>query len=254
MGINADSRPAFLPRSTPRVLRTDEVSRLVGEFAEAARNAWKAGFDGVEIHAGNGYLHDQFMNGTLNTRSDRYGGSIEDRLRFTLETVDAVTDAIGREHTGIRLSPFGRFNEMPAFNDEAETYLTLATELSQRNIAYVHISEQTRWADDVSVPHNFLRDFRNHFQRPLIIAGGYLKHNGQAVIDGNEADLIAMGRPFLANPDLVERLRNDRPLSEPDSATFYSAGAKGCIDYPVYDSAKPRAKLPWRRPRIKWEL
>lgn len=234
MAFDADGKPAFLLQSKPRALLTDEVPIIVGEFAQAARNALEGGFDGVEIHAANGYLHDQFINGALNTRNDRYGGSIDNRIRFTLETVDAVIEAIGRERTGIRLSPFGRFNEMPAFEDEAETYLRLAAELAKRNIAYVHVSDQTRWADDVSIPSNYLRDFRKASQRPLILSGGYLETNGQAAIDNDEADLIAVGKPFLANPDLVERLRNGWPLNEWDTKTFYTQGPEGYIDYPFY--------------------
>jgi 2,4-dienoyl-CoA reductase-like NADH-dependent reductase (Old Yellow Enzyme family) len=235
MAFDEDGLPAFLVQSKPRALRTEEVSKIVGEFAHAARNAREAGLDGVEIHGANGYLHDQFINGTLNTRDDRYGGSIENRIRFTLETVDAVISAIGGEHTGIRLSPFGRYNEMPAFEDEAETYLTLAAELSKRNIAYAHFSDQTRWADadDVSIPENFLRAFRSAFRGPVILAGGYLKENGQAAIDAGEADLIGIGKPYIANPDLVERLRNNWPLNEWNSKTFYTEGSKGYIDYPM---------------------
>jgi len=125
------------------------------------------------------------------------------------------------------------FGEMPAFDDEAETYLTLASELSKRGIAYVHISDQTRWADDVSIPKNFLQAFRSAFRGPLILAGGYLRDNGQAAIDSGEADLIAIGKPFIANPDLVERLRNNWPLNSWDERTFYTAGAKGYTDYGV---------------------
>src|SRR5262249_17490392 len=145
MAFDEDGLPAFLVQSKPRALRTEEVPRIVGEFARAAHNGREAGLDGVEIHAANGDLHDQVINGALNTRDDRYGGSIENRVRFTLETIDAVIGAIGGERTGIRLSPFGRYNEMPAFEDEAETYLALAAELSRRDIAYAHFSDQTRW-------------------------------------------------------------------------------------------------------------
>ncbi|HTJ91716.1 MAG TPA: alkene reductase [Pararobbsia sp.] len=234
MAFDEKGQPAFLLQGTPRALRTEEASQIVGEFARAARNAREGGFDGIEIHGANGYLHDQFINGALNTRDDRYGGSIENRLRFTLETVDAVVDAIGGERTGIRLSPFGRYNEMPAFDDEADTYLKLASELSKRGIAYVHFSDQTRWADDVAIPDHYLRAFRSAFQGPLILAGGYLSDNGQAAIDSGEADLIGIGKPFIANPDLVERLRNDWPLNEWDESTFYTAGAEGYTDYEVY--------------------
>lgn len=236
MAFDENGLPAFLVQSKPRALRTEEVSQIVREFAQAAGNACDGGLDGVEIHGANGYLHDQFINGALNTRTDRYGGSIKNRIRFTLETVDAVINTIGAARVGIRLSPFGRYNEMPPFEDEAETYLALATELSKRNIAYAHFSDQTRWADaeDVSIPRNFLREFRNAFRGPVILAGGYLKENGQRAIDAGEADLIGMGKPFLANPDLVERLRNDWPLNPWDSKTFYTGGPAGYTDYPLY--------------------
>ena len=146
-----------------------------------------------------------------------------------------MAGAIGRERTGIRLSPFGRYNEMPPFDDEAETYLTLATELARRHIAYAHFSDQTRWddADGVAIPGNFLREFRSAFGGPVILAGGYTRETGQAAIDAGEADLIGIGKPFLANPDLVERLRNDWPLNDWNSKTFYSDGPVGYVDYPV---------------------
>jgi len=237
MAFDDNGQPAFLLQSKPRALRTDEVPRIVGEFARAARHALEGGLDGIEIHGANGYLHDQFINGALNTRDDRYGGSIENRLRFTLETVDAVVDAIGGERVGIRLSPYGRYNEMPPFDDEAETYLTLASELASRGIAYVHFSDQTRWADDVSIPDDYLRAFRRAFGGPLILAGGYLRENGQAALDAGQADLIGIGKPFIANPDLVERLRNGWPLNAWDEKTFYTAGAKGYTDYGVCSPA-----------------
>jgi 2,4-dienoyl-CoA reductase-like NADH-dependent reductase (Old Yellow Enzyme family) len=232
MAFDEDGLPAFLLQSKPRALRTEEVSQIVNEFAEAARNARAAGLDGIEIHGANGYLHDQFINGAINDRGDRYGGSRENRIRFTLETVDAVISAVGRERVGIRLSPFGRYNEMPAFADEAATYLMLATELGKRKIAYVHFSDQTRWAEDVAIPADYLRAFRKAFRGPLILAGGYDKESGQAAIDAGEADLIGFGKPFLANPDLVERLRNDWPLNDWDAGTFYTGGPVGYTDYP----------------------
>ena len=248
MAFDAEGQPAFLVQSKPRALETDEVQQIVGEFATAASNACEAGLDGVEIHAANGYLHDQFINGGLNTRQDRYGGSIANRIRFTLDAVDAVAGAIGGERLGIRLSPFGRYNEMPAFEDEAETYLTLAAELASRGIAYAHFSDQTRWADDVSIPESFLREFRSAFRGPVVLTGGYLKETGQAAIDAGEADLIGIGKPFLANPDLVERLRNDWPLNPWDSTTFYTEGPVGYIDYPFHpeQSARSADRVEWR--------
>jgi 2,4-dienoyl-CoA reductase-like NADH-dependent reductase (Old Yellow Enzyme family) len=238
--IDADGKPAMLPQSKPRALRTGEIPRVILEFVQAARNAIAAGFDGVEIHAANGYLFDQFINGELNTRDDRYGGPpLENRLRFTLETVDAVVAAIGSGRIGIRLSPFGRYNDMPPFEGEAETYLALARELSKRSLAYVHISDQTKWVDDVSIPGDFLKQLRQAYRGTLILAGGYLGDNGQAAIDAGCADLIAMGKPFLANPDLVERLRNDWPLNAWDSKTFYTEGPAGYTDYPFYRQRDP---------------
>jgi 2,4-dienoyl-CoA reductase-like NADH-dependent reductase (Old Yellow Enzyme family) len=210
------------------------------DFVQAARNARAAGLDGVELHAANGYLFEQFINGTLNSRDDRYGGpSIENRLRFTLETVDAVASAIGRERTGIRLSPFGRYNDMPPFNGELETSLTLAAELTKRDLAYVHISDQATLGAQ-AIPGGIIDKFRRAYSGTLILAGGYLLDSGQAALDAGLADLIAIGRPFISNPDLVERLRNGWPLVVPDRSTFYHGGRKGYIDYPPFKAVGDR--------------
>jgi 2,4-dienoyl-CoA reductase-like NADH-dependent reductase (Old Yellow Enzyme family) len=232
--------PAFLPQSKPRALKIDEISRLTNDFVQAARNAMAAGFDGIELHAANGYVFEQFINGALNTRDDRYGGApVENRLRFTLETVDAVTAAIGGERTGIRLSPFGRYNDMHPFEGEAETWLTLAAELSNRALAYVHISDQTTLGER-GIAEAFLDQFRQTYSGTLIVAGGYVGANGQAALDAGRADQIAIGRPFISNPDLVERLRNGWPLTEPDRATFYQGGDRGYIDYPTCEAGGSR--------------
>lgn len=237
--IDEEGNPAYLPQSKPRALTTDEIPRVTREFVQAARNAIAAGFDGVEIHAANGYLFDQFINGPLNTRDDRYGGpSIENRLRFTLETLDAVVAAIGSDRTGIRLSPYGRYGDIPPFEDEALTYLMLVREISKRKLAYLHFSDQTKWVEDVSIPTGFQKELRQAYEGTLMLAGGYLGESGQAALDAGHADLIVMGKPFLANPDLVERLRNRWPLTQPDHSTFYTAGAKGYTDYPQYGDGK----------------
>jgi 2,4-dienoyl-CoA reductase-like NADH-dependent reductase (Old Yellow Enzyme family) len=236
--FGAEGKPAFLPQSKPRALRLDEIPRVIGDFVQAARNAIAANFDGIELHGANGYIFEQFINGALNTRNDRYGGpSIENRLRFASETVGAVVAAIGGERTGIRLSPFGRYNDMHPFDDEAETWLTLATELSSRKLAYVHISDQTTLGEE-SIPDDFLKKFRHAYTGTLILAGGYLRANGQAALDADLADLIAIGRPFISNPDLIERLRNNWPLNEPDRATFYTAGSQGYVDYPTCQKSR----------------
>jgi N-ethylmaleimide reductase len=225
--------PAFLPQSKPRALEMHEIPRITDDFVRAARNARTADLDGIELHAANGYLFEQFINGALNTRADRYGGnSIENRLRFTLETVDAVRAAIGGDRTGIRLSPFGRYNDMHPFDGEDETWLTLAAELSNRRLAYVHLSDQATLGAQ-AIPEGFIDRFRRAYAGTLIVAGGYTKESGQAALDADRADLIAIGRPFISNPDLVYRLRNGWPLAVPDRATFYTAGRHGYIDYPA---------------------
>jgi N-ethylmaleimide reductase len=250
-GFDASGRLAYLPQSKPRALRIDEIPERTADFVQAARNAIGAGFDGVELHGANGYLFEQFINGALNNRNDAYGGSIRNRLRFTLETVDAVVTAIGKARTGIRLSPYGRYNDMRSFSDEAETWLSLASQLAKRDLAYVHISDQTTLAG-TGIPPGFLKEFRQTYTGTLIVAGGYLRDTGQAVLDAGDADLIAIGRPFISNPDLVERLRDGRSLTEPDRATFYDGGPHGYVDYPTSPSRTappaPQAQRPTRHP------
>lgn len=220
-------------QSMPRALDAKEMPRLVNDYVTAAQNAIDAGFDGVEIHGANGYLPEQFINGALNDRTDQYGGCIENRLRLPLEIVDGIAGALGAGRTGIRLAPFGRFNDMHPFADEAETWLALAAELSLRKLAYVHISDQETLGAQ-AIPEGFVQRFRNVFQGTLMVAGGYEMENGQAALDDNRADLIAIGRPFISNPDLVERFRNSWPLTPGDVTTYYGGGAQGYIDYPNY--------------------
>ena len=228
-----DGTPGQMPVSVPRALAAAELPGITADFVEAARNAIEAGFDGVEIHGANGYLFEQFVNGGLNTRDDAYGGAeIANRLRFVLETVDAVAAAIGSARVGIRLSPFNRIFDMPAFEGEAGTWLALAQALSTRGLAYVHISNRGAIVDTVG--EDFLRAFRNAYGGTLVLAGNYTRDSAEADLEAGLADLVAFGRPFIANPDLVERLRNDWPLAEGDSATFYGGGAAGYVDYPAY--------------------
>jgi 2,4-dienoyl-CoA reductase-like NADH-dependent reductase (Old Yellow Enzyme family) len=237
-GYDQDRQPALLSQSQPRALTTAEIPRVIADFTIAACNAMDAGFDGVELHGANGYLFEQFINGALNTRNDQYGGpSIANRLRFTLETLESVCAAVGSRRVGIRLAPFGRFNDMLAFGDEEETWLELAEQLSRRGLAYVHISDQATLGAQ-PIPAGFLSKFRNAYRGTLMVAGGYLKENGQAALDENRSDLIAIGRPYIANPDLVERLQNDWPLAEPDRNTFYTGDDEGYIDYPPYESGQ----------------
>jgi 2,4-dienoyl-CoA reductase-like NADH-dependent reductase (Old Yellow Enzyme family) len=233
--VDVDGVARMVPQSAPRQLETAEVARVTGDFVHAARCAIEAEFDGVELHGANGYLFEQFINASVNTRGDKYGGSIENRLRFTLETVDAVSTAIGADRVGIRLAPFGRFNDMRPFDGERETWIALARGLSKRNLAYVHLSDQETLGEQ-GIPPGFVAEFRAAYTGALIVAGGYDKQRGSAALDANKADLIAIGRGFISNPDLVERMQNDWPLAEADRATFYGEGNKGYTDYPAYQA------------------
>jgi len=232
-GFREDGTPGPMPASTPRALAADELPGITADFVAAARNAIEAGFDGIEIHGANGYLFEQFINGGLNTRDDAHGGSdIANRLRFVLETVDAVVAAIGSHRVGIRLSPFNRIFDMPAFEGEADTWLALARELATRELAYVHLSN--REAMLAAAGEGFLKGFRKAYGGTLVLAGNYTRESAAADLDDGIADLVAFGRSFISNPDLVERLRNGWPLAEGDSATFYGGGEAGYTDYPAY--------------------
>ena len=189
--------------------------------------------DGVEIHGANGYLFDQFMNSLVNTRADEYGGCVENRCRLLLETVDAVVSAIGAERTGVRISPNGSFNAMPEDPEMEANFFYLAEELQRRNIAYLHINDQSV-AGAPPVPAGFLPELRRLFANTIILCGGYDAGRAREAVNSGLADLVAFGVPFLANPDLPARLENDWPLNEPDMNTFYGGGAEGYTDYPVY--------------------
>lgn len=232
--LDENGRPGPVPVVTPRALSIEEIGSVVQDYVHAAKNAIRAGFDGVEIHAANGYLLEQFINGGLNTREDQYGGqSHENRIRFALEVTDAVSQAIGAGKTGIRLAPFGRLFDMHAFEGEEDTWIMLAEQLSARNLAFVHLSDQQTLGAQ-AIPEGFGTKFRNAYKGTLIIAGGFDKQSAQACLAKGDADLIGFGRPYISNPDLVERMKNDWPLTEPDRATFYGGTEHGYTDYPFY--------------------
>jgi len=230
-GFDDNGVACAIPSSPPRALSTAEVAGVTATFVLAARNAMEAGFDGVEIHGANGYLFEQFINGGLNQRTDRYGGSIDNRLRFALETVDAVAAAIGADRTGIRLAPFGSYGDMHRFADETETWLAMARALGRRDLAYVHISDQTTLGQP-GIPDAFVDLFRKTYAKRLILAAGFHQATAQAALETGRADLIAIGRLFISNPDLIERFRRGAPIVPPDPATFYTGGRRGYIDYP----------------------
>lgn len=219
------------PYPVPREMTREDIIQAQNEYVQAAKNAIKAGFDGVEVHAANGYLIDQFINTASNKRSDNYGGSIENRSRFALEVTQKVSAAIGSERTGIRVSPNGAFNDMEAFDDLEEAYKYLAHELSHLKLAYLHIVEMAALGGP-DVPLSLKLMIREAFGGPVIRSGGLDKETAEAALNNNEAELVAFGRSLIANPDLVYRMENDLSLQDPDFDTFYTPGAKGYTDYP----------------------
>jgi N-ethylmaleimide reductase len=220
------------PYSLPRPMTEQDIAQAVREFTRSSRRALQAGFDGVELHAANGYLIEQFLNPNVNQRADRYGGSIESRNRFALEVARAVAAEIGRGRLGIRLSPYGVFNSTGPYSDVRSQYFALADELSNIGLLYMHVLDHAAMGAP-PVPEDFKMALRERFKGAFILAGGFDKQSAEKALQDNRADLIAFGRPFLANPDLVDRMRRDGPLNTPDMATFYVPGPKGYTDYPT---------------------
>ncbi|WP_046244236.1 alkene reductase [Hymenobacter terrenus] len=227
------------PQPVPRALRTEELAQLRDEFVHSAKLAIEAGFDGVELHGANGYLLEQFLNPHSNQRTDEYGGSVQNRARFVLETTRAVAEAIGAERTGIRLSPWGVFNDMGTYPEIDETYAYLAEELQKIGVVYLHLVDHTSMGAP-AVPAETVITIRQKFTNTLILSGGYdnLASINEALESGR-ADLVAIGRPFISNPDLVARLKAGLPLAQPEPSTFYAPGpngfADGYTDYPTAD-------------------
>lgn len=218
----------------PEALSSEALLNTKNEFVQAARNALAAGFDGVELHSANGYLLEQFLSPHSNQRSDSYGGSIENRSRFVLEVAREVSDAIGKENVGIRVSPYGVFNEMPHYPEIDATYAHLATELNKIGIVYMHlVDHSTEGAPEV--PLAIKKTIREKFKNTLILSGGYTLARAEEDLASGFADLVAFGKPFITNPDLVHRFEKKLPLSNKlDASTLYSADAKGYTDYPVF--------------------
>jgi N-ethylmaleimide reductase len=211
---------------TPRALDASELPGIVAQFRKAAENAKAAGFDGVEIHGANGYLLDQFTRDGSNHRTDAYGGSLENRVRFPLEVTQAVIDVWGKDRVGYRISPNGAFNSM-ADSNPRETFSYLAERLSDLGIVYLHSF------DPPSGPNHLSPVLRKVFKGTFIVNGGYDLASGNAAIQSGEADLVAYGVAFLANPDLPHRFERRAPLNAPDQATFYAGEQKGYTDYPA---------------------
>lgn len=224
------------PLPVPREIRTTEIPAVIAEYVHSAEAAMEAGFDGVELHGANGYLIDQFLNPASNQRTDAYGGSIEARNRFAREVAAAVAGAIGRERTGIRLSPFGAYNDMTSDNTTTGQFISLAADLKKTGIAYIHIVDHSTMGAPL-VPAEVKEGIRDAFGGTIILSGGYNAARAEADLKAEKGALVAFGRPFLANPDLVERLATDALLNAPDPATFYTPGEKGYTDYPVLEDA-----------------
>lgn len=239
--FDLDGRPSFVETSVPRALATDEIARVIADFADAASRAVEAGFDGVELHGANGYLIEQFLNPTVNDRTDKYGAlKLEDRVRFLLEAVDAAIARIGNSKVAIRLSPFGQLFQMGLYPEIEETYLHVASELGKRSIAYIHIMDQaSRGASPM--PPDFLAKFRHAYSGTLILAGGLDAARADQLLRDGLIDLAAFGQPFIANPDLVERFRHGWPLAEADSSAFYGGSSHGYTDYPTYSAVTAAA-------------
>lgn len=217
--------------STPRAMTASDIARAVDEYAKSAQLAIEAGFDGVELHAANGYLIEQFLNANVNQRTDAYGSNIEGRNRFALEVARATAAAIGAHRVGIRLSPHGVFNSTGTFPDVDAQYLALVQELSKLGLQYVHLLDHSAMGAP-SVPAELKSRLRAAFNGLFILAGGFDRASADIALKAGQADLIAFARPFLANPDLVERMRANTALNAVDMATFYTPGPKGYIDYP----------------------
>lgn len=218
----------------PKSMTEEELKQSVREFENATALALKAGFDGVELHGANGYLLEQFLSPFSNQRTDKYGGSIENRCRFVLEVVDAVSKTIGKEKTGIRLSPFGVASDMPHYPEIEETYTYLAEQLNNRGIAYIHLVDHSSMGAPV-VPFNIKKTIHKKFRNTMILTGGYNLVSAEEDINSNFTDMVGFGRQFINNPDLVARFKNSWPLSAVlDADTFYTPGEKGYIDYPEY--------------------
>lgn len=224
----------LLPFETPRALEIEEISAIIRDFAHAATQAMKAGFDAVEIHAANGYLIDQFLRDGSNHRTDAYGGSAEHRARFLVEVTTAVVEAIGADRVGVRLSPDNAFNSMKD-SDPVCTFQTAARLLQPFGLAWLHLTElgDQRGASTHPVTTEAVLEV---YTNPIILNAGYTAERAEEVLAAGRATAIAFGRPYIANPDLVERFAEGAPLAAEDPKTFYGGGDKGYIDYPTREA------------------
>lgn len=242
-GINKGFGPlpeggyGFVDQEVPRAMTKEDIVQTQGDFVQAAKNAMEAGFDGVEIHSANTYLFEQFMLQSANQRNDEYGGSQENRVRFLVETVSAVSDAIGAEKVGFRLSPYLVIDDPDVDPEMPSLALKAIKALAHLKLAYVHFSENVAtWRP---VPSSFRRQVREIWKNPIIVAGRHTKETAQDMLDLGYADLVAFGEYYISNPDLVYRFKEGLPLNVNDRSTYYGGAGKGLTDYPIVD---PEAK------------
>ncbi len=219
------------PYPVPRVMNAEDVARALNEYVTAAQNAVAAGFDGVELHGANGYLLEQFISPQTNQRTDGHGGSVEKRIKLVVEVAKAVARAIGGGKVGIRLSPYGNNAGMKTYPELDETYTLLVKELVGTGIQYLHLVDHSSMGAP-AVPGSLMRSMRAQWPRTFIVSGGFDRATAEAALEEKKGDLVAFGRPFISNPDLVARMEKGLPLAAPDFATFYTPGPKGYTDYP----------------------
>jgi len=218
------------PYPVPNEMTEADIVQAIEEFASACTRAMAAGFDGVELHGANGYLIDQFLNAATNQRTDRWGGSVENRIRFAVEVAKASAAAIGAEHIGMRIAPYGAFNGTAADAETDALYERLMEELNNIGLVYIHIVDHSAMGAPEVSP-TLKATIRATFKGRYIMSGGYDAARANADLDADRGDLVAFGRPFISNPDLVEKLCNGSPLTAPDFDTFYTPGEKGYTDY-----------------------
>jgi 2,4-dienoyl-CoA reductase-like NADH-dependent reductase (Old Yellow Enzyme family) len=228
--------PGYVPVSVPRIATVEQTRRIVADFEQAARNIKAAGFDGAEIHAANGYLLDQHLNSVVNERTDEYGPqSKENRTRLLLEIFDKVAGVLGADRVGVRIAPYGSFNDMKPDPKVEETFLYLAGELKKRRAVYVHIVRGSQNDKEPAVPEAFFRKFRQAFGPTIIVTGGLTKEIAEQMLEQDLSDLFGFGTLFISNPDLPARFKNNWPLTPPDRRTFYGGDERGYTDYPAYE-------------------
>ncbi|WP_448852474.1 alkene reductase [Corynebacterium sp. 335C] len=242
--FDSTGTPRFTePSQEVRPMTVEDIHTVIDDFASAAALAMQAGFDGVEIHAANGYLLEQFLNPGVNVRDDEWGGpDIADRVRLPLAVVDAVIDAVaarggGARQVGIRLSPYGTAGDMPVHAEVEATALHLAEQLQARRVGHVHFADQSTTSakrDIPAIPDDLLRRFRELYRGMVIVTGGQDRDSAQRLLDEGLADVVGFGRPYIANPHLVRRLREGLPLAEAREDLIYAQGPEGYVDYPEY--------------------